>query len=184
VTVADVDVVVVVRMTLLKAASVATCSSYVATFGCEAQVKLVVSGTFVAPSAGVERAGAAGFPEYTTIWSERLKWTAGPEESPVTAMGYEPAATLAVIEQSSGQSWIGTDRLRRALSGDLAPRAHMTLLAKDTGLAVAMAQRGGFAGPLGEKAAAVFAQALQAGLGGLDDAAVFNLLRGAGRPDQ
>ena len=72
----------------------------------------------------------------------------------------------------------------RALSGDLAPRAHMTLLAKDTGLAVAMAQRGGFAGPLGEKAAAVFAQALQAGLGGLDDAAVFNLLRGAGRPDQ
>ncbi len=99
-------------------------------------------------------------------------------------LGLDPAATLAVIEQSSGQSWIGTDRLRRALSGDLAPRAHMTLLAKDTGLAVAMAQRGGFAGPLGEKAAAVFAQALQAGLGGLDDAAVFNLLRGAGRPDQ
>lgn len=79
--------------------------------------------------------------------------------------GLDPAMTLAVIEQSSGQSWIGTDRMRRALAGDLAPRAHMTLLAKDTGQAVAMAQRGGFAGPLAEQAAAVFAQALQAGPG-------------------
>jgi len=99
-------------------------------------------------------------------------------------MGLDPATTQAVIEQSSGQSWIGTDRMSRALAGDLAPRAHMTLLAKDTGLAVAMAQRAGYAGPLGEKAAALFAQALQAGLGGLDDAAVFNFLRGAARPEQ
>ena len=99
-------------------------------------------------------------------------------------LGLDPAATLAVIEQSSGQSWIGTDRMRRALAGDLAPRAHMTLLAKDTGLAVSMAQRAACVGPLGEKTAAVFAQALQAGLGAQDDAAVFNLLRGAGGRQQ
>jgi putative dehydrogenase len=40
-----------------------------------------------------------------------------------------------VIEQSSGQSWIGSDRMRRAIAGDFAPRAHMTLLEKDTRLA-------------------------------------------------
>lgn len=92
-------------------------------------------------------------------------------------MGLDPARTLDVIAASSGQSWIGADRMRRALAGDLAPRAHMSLLAKDTGLAVAMAQRAGFAGPLGERAAAVFAQALQAGLGAQDDGALLHLLR-------
>ncbi|MFZ2652709.1 MAG: NAD(P)-dependent oxidoreductase, partial [Burkholderiaceae bacterium] len=30
-------------------------------------------------------------------------------------VGLDPARTLAVIEQSSGQSWIGSDRLRRAI---------------------------------------------------------------------
>lgn len=39
-------------------------------------------------------------------------------------LGLDPARTLAVIEQSSGQSWIGSDRMRRAIAGDLAPRAH------------------------------------------------------------
>jgi putative dehydrogenase len=34
-------------------------------------------------------------------------------------MGLDPAGTLDVIEHSSGQSWIGTDRMRRAIAGDL-----------------------------------------------------------------
>jgi putative dehydrogenase len=93
------------------------------------------------------------------------------------SLGLDPMGTLAVIEQSSGQSWIGTDRMRRALAGDLAPRAHMTLLAKDTALAIAVAQRAGIAGPLGDKAAAVFARALDAGLAEQDDAALLHLLR-------
>ena len=54
--------------------------------------------------------------------------------------GLDPGRTLDVIERSSGQSWIGSDRLRRAIAGDLAPRAHTTLLNKDTHLALAMAR--------------------------------------------
>ena len=87
-------------------------------------------------------------------------------------------ATLDVIERSSGQSWIGSDRMRRAIGGDLAPRAHVTLLEKDTRLAVEAARAAGFEGPLGARAAAVFAQAHAAGLAALDDGALLGLLRG------
>ena len=61
-------------------------------------------------------------------------------------LGLDPARTLDVIEQSSGQSWIGSDRMRRAIAGDLAPRAHTTLLAKDSRLALEMAAAAGFDG--------------------------------------
>jgi L-threonate 2-dehydrogenase len=93
-------------------------------------------------------------------------------------MGLDLAVTLQVIEQSSGQSWIGSDRLHRALAGDYAPRAHVTLLEKDTRLAVEAARTAGFEGPLGARASAVFHQAHEAGLAGEDDAALFKLLRG------
>jgi L-threonate 2-dehydrogenase len=93
------------------------------------------------------------------------------------SLGLDLAATLSVIEQSSGQSWIGSDRMHRALNGDFAPRAHVTMLEKDTALAVAAAKAAGFTGPLGGRAAQVFAQAHQAGLGSEDDAALFKLLR-------
>ena len=91
-------------------------------------------------------------------------------------MGLDLAATLAVIEQSSGQSWIGSDRMRRAIVGDFEPRAHMTLLQKDTRLAVQAAQVVGFEGPLGAKVRDVFAQAVAAGLAGEDDAALLKWL--------
>src|SRR5204863_3574137 len=58
-------------------------------------------------------------------------------------VGLDPARTLAVIGRSSGQSWIGSDRMARALAGDTAALAHTTLLAKDSGLAVAMAAAAG-----------------------------------------
>ncbi|WP_342129993.1 NAD(P)-dependent oxidoreductase [Hydrogenophaga sp. OTU3427] len=96
-------------------------------------------------------------------------------------LGLDLSTTLDVIEQSSGQSWIGSDRMRRAIAGDLAPRAHVTLLEKDTGLAVAAGQAVGFEGPLGARAAAVFRAAHQAGLAEFDDAALFQLLRGPDR---
>ena len=92
-------------------------------------------------------------------------------------LGLDSATTLAVIEQSSGQSWIGTDRMHRAIAGDFAPRAHMTLLEKDTRLALAAAAQAGFAGPLGASASAVFAQASQAGLAGEDDGALLKFLQ-------
>lgn len=92
-------------------------------------------------------------------------------------LGLDLPRTLAVIEQSSGQSWIGSDRMRRALQGDYRPRAHASLLNKDTHLALGMAQQAGVQTPIGREAAAVFAQACAKGLAGMDDAIVFELLR-------
>ncbi len=91
-------------------------------------------------------------------------------------MGLDAARTLEVIEQSSGQSWIGSDRMRRALAGDYAPRAHVSLLQKDTRLAVEAARAAGFEGPLGPAARDVFERAAAAGLAQLDDAALLRLL--------
>ncbi len=92
-------------------------------------------------------------------------------------LGLDARTTLGVIERSSGQSWIGSDRMARALAGDDAPRAHMTLLAKDTGLAVAAAQRAGHAGVLGPSVAALFVAALRDGLAGHDDGALLEWMR-------
>lgn len=92
-------------------------------------------------------------------------------------LGLDPAATLSVIEASSGQSWIGSDRMRRALAGDFQPRAHVTLLAKDTGLAVQAADDVAFDPPLGRLARDLFAQALGQGWADLDDAALLKLMR-------
>src|SRR4051812_42909208 len=86
-------------------------------------------------------------------------------------LGLDLGRTLDVIEQSSGQSWIGSDRMRRAIAGDYEPRAHVSLLHKDTRLALEAARVAGFEGPLGPAAHAVFEQAVQAGPRGLDDAA-------------
>ena len=93
-------------------------------------------------------------------------------------LGLDPAATLDVIGQSSGQSWIGEDRMRRAIAGDYAPRAHTTLLAKDTRLAVEAADAVGFEPALGRLASQGFRRAVDAGLGGQDDASLFKLFRG------
>ena len=92
-------------------------------------------------------------------------------------LGLDPKATLSVIEASSGQSWIGSDRMHRALQDDFAPRAHVTLLAKDTGLAVQAAEEAGFDPPLGRLAKDLFAQALGKGWADLDDAALLQLMR-------
>ena len=88
-------------------------------------------------------------------------------------MGLDWNRTLDVIESSSGQSWIGSDRMRRAGVGDYAPRAHVGLLRKDTRLALNMAQGLGLPLDLGEAAARVFAHTDQDGWADSDDAAVF-----------
>jgi len=92
-------------------------------------------------------------------------------------MGLDMARTLEVISQSSGQSWAGVDRMTRALQGDFTPLAHTTLLAKDSGLAMAMAEQAGVVPPLGQQAAALFQQALGAGYGSQDDARMLSLLQ-------
>jgi 3-hydroxyisobutyrate dehydrogenase len=92
-------------------------------------------------------------------------------------VGLDPARTLAVVERSSGQSWIGGDRMARALVGDSAPLAHTTLLAKDSGLAIAMAAAAGVDPKLGALAAAAFASAVAQGHGELDDSCLLDLFR-------
>ena len=92
-------------------------------------------------------------------------------------IGLDPALAQAVIEQSSGASWIGSDRMPRALAGDLAARAHVSLLAKDSALAVAMAAADGAHTPLGCAASARFALACEAGWADFDDAALYVLAR-------
>ena len=92
-------------------------------------------------------------------------------------MGLDMTTTLNVIEQSSGQSWIGSDRMRRAIADDFAPRAHTTLLAKDTRLAVSAANQLGFKPLLGQLTADTFARALAHGLAEQDDASLIKLMR-------
>jgi len=90
----------------------------------------------------------------------------------------DPALTLSVIEQSSGQSWIGSDRLRRALADEAAPLAHMALLAKDSALALQAARPTALPLPLGNAAAQTFASALQSGLAAADDSALWRWMLG------
>ena len=92
-------------------------------------------------------------------------------------MGLSAQTTLEVMSKSSGHSWIGMDRMSRALKNDFEPHAHMTLLTKDTRLACEAAAAVGFEGPLGQKASSVFAQACEAGMSDLDDGALLKLLR-------
>ncbi len=91
-------------------------------------------------------------------------------------MGMDLGVVLDVIEQSSGQSWIGSDRMRRAIENDYEPRAHATLLRKDTALAVQAGRDAGFEGPLGAATSEVFARVIEQGWAHLDDAVVFRLL--------
>jgi 3-hydroxyisobutyrate dehydrogenase-like beta-hydroxyacid dehydrogenase len=92
-------------------------------------------------------------------------------------LGLNPHTTLDVMAQSSGQSWIASDRMPRALAGDFAPRAHVTLLEKDTRLAMDMARSVGFNASMGALARDVFAQASAEGLGQEDDAALLKWMR-------
>jgi 3-hydroxyisobutyrate dehydrogenase-like beta-hydroxyacid dehydrogenase len=85
-------------------------------------------------------------------------------------LGLDEQRTVDVIEQSSGQSWIGIDRLRRYVAADTAVHAHGGLLAKDSALALETTRRAGCTPLLGTHAAAVFAAACAAGLDRQDDA--------------
>jgi len=92
-------------------------------------------------------------------------------------LGLNPHTTLDVMAQSSGQSWIASDRMPRALAGDFAPRAHVTLLEKDTRLAMDMARSVGFDASMGALARDAFAQASAEGLAQEDDAALLKWMR-------
>jgi 3-hydroxyisobutyrate dehydrogenase len=97
-------------------------------------------------------------------------------------LGLDASTTLAVLEQSSGQSWIGSDRLRRALAGDTEVLARLALLAKDAALALTMARAAGAPAALGQVAGDCFAAAARAGLADADDSALLRFLSQPGAP--
>jgi putative dehydrogenase len=95
--------------------------------------------------------------------------------------GLDPQTTLNVMQASSGQSWIGNDRLQRALMNDYAPRAHTSLLAKDTRLALQACEDMHMPLPaLGQLAHQQFEAACDKGYRDLDDASLF--LHAGGQP--
>jgi L-threonate 2-dehydrogenase len=103
-------------------------------------------------------------------------------------LGLNPHTTLSVLTQSSGQSWIGSDRLTRALAGDTQVLARTALLAKDSALALGLASglTSGCAGaeqplplplplPVSRAAAQAFQTAVQSGHADVDDACLLVL---------
>jgi 3-hydroxyisobutyrate dehydrogenase-like beta-hydroxyacid dehydrogenase len=88
------------------------------------------------------------------------------------AAGIDLRKVFEVVGASSGASWIFTDRVPRALDGDYAPRAAATMLGKDSGIAVALADRFGVDAPLTRVAHAAFVAAIDAGCADEDDAVV------------
>ena len=96
------------------------------------------------------------------------------------AAGLDPAVAADVIGASSGASWIFADRVQRALAGDFAPRAAAKILAKDIGIAVALARRLGVDATFAEAAQAALAEAVAGGDGDADDAVL--LRRALERP--
>ena len=92
-------------------------------------------------------------------------------------LGLDPAQTLRVIESSSGQNWIGSDRMRRALAGDTRPLAQARLLAKDSRLAMQAAAQAGVVPALGQQAQQAFAQLVAQCGAEVDDSAMWSWLR-------
>ena len=94
-------------------------------------------------------------------------------------MGLDKENALSLIERSSGQNWIGTDRLRRVFAGDTTIGSHMRLLAKDTRLAMEAAHEVGFDGWLGDLTAKAFNLACQQGMIDMDDSKMLEFIRHA-----
>jgi L-threonate 2-dehydrogenase len=92
-------------------------------------------------------------------------------------IGLDAQKTLSVLQSGSAKSWIGEDRMSRALQGDFAPRAHMTLLAKDTQLALSMAAKAGVDCHVGTPASQAFVDAASSGYADMDDAALLPFFR-------
>lgn len=107
---------------------------------------------------------------------------AGAEAMALAArLGLDRHALLALVQSSSGASWMLGDRMPRALANELQPaRAHTGLLNKDVGLAMQMAAACGVEVPMGTRALAVFNAAMAAGLDEFDDAAVIGWMNRGG----
>ncbi len=90
-------------------------------------------------------------------------------------LGLDPGRALDVVKASSGQSWIGEERMRRALRGDYALRASPAMLAKDLGLAIEAAADHAMPTPLANAARTIFLSAVSLGHAAADDASVLRV---------
>ena len=87
-------------------------------------------------------------------------------------LGIDLERAMAVVNASSGASWMFADRMPRALAGNYAPSAAARVLLKDVGLFVDLAHSFGLSAPMAEQAQAVFRDTCKRGLAEEDDAAV------------
>ena len=87
-------------------------------------------------------------------------------------LGLDLRQVRDVVNASSGQSWIFTDRMARALEGDYSPTAAARVLTKDIGLFVELARSLGIDPPMARCAQAIFEDTVERGYGEEDDAAV------------
>jgi L-threonate 2-dehydrogenase len=95
-------------------------------------------------------------------------------------LGLDPDRVLDVVRASSGQSWIGEERMRRALRGDYALRASPAMLAKDLGIAIEAAADLAVPTPLAGAARTVFLSAISLGHAGADDASALRVYQTMG----
>ena len=87
-------------------------------------------------------------------------------------LGIDLERAMAVVNASSGASWMFADRMPRALAGDYAPTAAARVLLKDVGLFVDVARSFGLSAPMAEQAQAIFRDACERGFAEEDDSAM------------
>ncbi len=94
------------------------------------------------------------------------------------ALGLDARACWEVVRRGAAASFMLDDRGERMLRGEFDDVASaMTIFVKDLGLVRDAATASGYASPLADTAAALFASGREAGLGNLDDAALIEVLR-------
>lgn len=148
---------------------------------CDALLAAIASKVF---RVGAKPGDAAKFKIVNNLLAA-VNLAAGAEALALAAKaGLDLSQVVAVVNASSGGSWIFADRMPRALAGDYAPRAAARILTKDVGIAVDFAKRHGVAAPFADAARTAFAATVAAGLGDDDDAAIVkSSLRNAGVSD-
>jgi len=86
--------------------------------------------------------------------------------------GVEPETFVEVISQCAGSSWMLENRAPHIVEGDYTPLSSVNIWPKDLGIVLDVAKSANFSAPITEAALQQFKAAVDAGLGGEDDAAV------------
>jgi len=87
-----------------------------------------------------------------------------------------------VVTHAAGNSWMFENRMKRVVEGDFAARSSVDIFVKDLGLVTETANKLAFPLPLASIAYTMFANASNAGWGGLDDSAVIKIFNGVDLP--